>query len=181
MTGCRKYFALLALALPGFCYAAKPYYGAKLSLPVVTTEPTPMHGAQLMVNYDPQRFQWRKFNIYFDAGYTHFYVEHARANKRINIISAAPVIRYTFNKHGPILPYFEISIGLSYMDRTRFDNRNLGMHFAFQDRFGFGAFFGRREMLSLGIHFLHYSNAHLSAHNAGITVPATFDIGFRFS
>ena len=90
------------------------------------------------------------------------------------------MIRYTFKRHGPALPYLELSIGLAYLNHTRFDDRNLGMHFSFQDRMGVGAFLGKSEQLSIGVHAVHYSNAHLASNNSGITIPLTLDIGYRF-
>ncbi len=92
----------------------------------------------------------------------------------------APVVRYTFRRRGPVLPFLELSIGLSYLNRTRLEDRNLGIHFAFQDRMGIGALFGKSEKLSLGIHALHYSNAHLANQNSGLTVPLMLDVGYRF-
>jgi lipid A 3-O-deacylase len=67
------------------------------------------------------------------------------------------------------------------LNHTRLDDRNLGIHFAFQDRFGIGAFLGASDNISLGVHAVHYSNAHLSIHNSGITIPLVLDIGYRFS
>ena len=159
---------------------ASPHVGMNISLPVITKEPTSLHGFQVMFNYDPDRFKWRKFNIYFDAGFSQFWVNNTPYYTTISIYSAAPVIRYTFRKRGPILPYLELSIGLSYLNHTHLDGRNLGIHFAFQDRMGVGILWGQREQISTGIHFVHYSNAHFAEHNAGITVPMMLDIGYRF-
>jgi hypothetical protein len=46
---------------------------------------------------------------------------------------------------------------------------------------GIGALLGTSENLSLGVHAVHYSNSHLSAHNSGISVPMMLDIGYRFN
>jgi len=156
----------------------KPYYGVTASYAAISSEPSDLHGYQLMLNYDPQRFKWRQFNIYFDGGVSHFYTNPP--NSTINIYSAAPVIRYTFKKHGLIHPYLELSIGVAYMNQTRLSNRNLGMHFAFQDRMGIGTFLGTSEQVTLGVHALHYSNAHLARNNSGISVPLVLDVGYRF-
>lgn len=172
-------FILLVLLLPRLCIAA-PYYGATLSYAAITKEPPSLHGYQLMLNYDPQRFKWRQFNVYFDGGFSHFWITSTPYYTNLNIYSVAPVIRYTFKRRGPLLPYLELSIGLSYLNHTRLDNRNLGIHFAFQDRMGIGAFLGASDQVSIGLHAVHYSNAHLSEHNSGITVPLVLDIGYRF-
>lgn len=174
----RKLIPVLFLLLPAVS-CAQSFYGAKVSIPLTSSEPSNAHGYQFMLEYDPQCFKWRRFNVYFDGGISHFWVSDPH-NSTINIYSAAPVVRYTFKRRGPVLPYLELSIGLSYLNHTRLDNRNLGIHFAFQDRMGIGALIGQAERLSVGIHALHYSNAHLSGHNQGITFPLVLDVGYRF-
>jgi hypothetical protein len=180
MTGLRKLLTSALLLLPGFCPAI-PYYGANISLPVISKEPDSLTGYQLMLNYDPQRFQWRQFNVYFDGGFSHFSQNRTPHHTAISIFSIAPVVRYTFRKRGPVLPYLELSVGIAYLNQTRIENRNLGIHFAFQDRVGIGALLGGSEKVSLGVHVLHYSNSHLSAHNSGISIPLVFDVGYRFN
>lgn len=159
--------------------ASPPYYGAMASYAAIAHEPSSMHGYQLMLNYDPQRYQWRRFNVYFDGGFSHF-AASSPYYSTLNIYSAAPVVRYSFRKRGPVQPFLELSIGLSYLNHTRIENRNLGIHFAFQDRVGIGALLGASEKLALGMHAVHYSNAHLSKHNSGITIPLVLDVGYRF-
>lgn len=175
-----KYLLPTLLLISAICYA-EPHYGATFSVPVVSKEPSQLHGFQLMFNYDPQRYQWRQFNVYVDGGFSRFYQNQTTYNSSINIYSIAPVVRYTFKKHGPVHPYLELSVGVAYMNQTRIENRNLGIHFAFQDRMGIGALLGGSERLSLGAHVLHYSNSHLSSRNSGISIPVVFDIGYRFS
>ncbi len=176
----KQVIAVLFLSLPGLGFAT-PYYGAVFSYALIPKEPADLHGFQLMVNYDPERFQWRKFNIYFDAGYSHFWDHKECRNHVINIYSIAPVIRYTFKQRRLVLPYLELSIGVGYMDQTRIQSRNLGIHFTFQDRIGIGAFFGNNQQFSLGVHAVHYSNAHISNHNSGLSVPVELDLGYRFT
>ena len=168
---------LLSLCFPQLCAAT--YYGGTFSTTLIGSEPPSLRGYQFMLNYDPERFQWRQFNVYFDGGFSHFTANSAY-HSTVNICSVAPVIRYTFKRRGPFLPYLELSIGLAYLNRTRFEDRNLGIHFTFQDRIGIGAFLGKAERFTLGAHVLHYSNAHLSAHNSGITAPLVLDVGYRF-
>jgi hypothetical protein len=171
---------LFLVLFPLITSASPPYYGALFSYVAIPKEPTYLHGYQLMLNYDPQKFKWRKFNIYFDGGFSHFWVTNTPYYTTVNAYSIAPVIRYTFNKHGPVLPFLELSIGLAYLNHTRLDDRNLGMHFSFQDRAGIGALLGN-EKLSIGIQAEHYSNAHLAGHNSGITAPLVLNIGYRFA
>jgi hypothetical protein len=167
-------------SLPLLAFSA-PYYAGTFSYAAHSSEPENLHGYQFMLSYDPQRFQWRQFNIYFDGGFSHFWQNNTPYNSVVNIYSAAPVVRYTFKKHGPIHPYLELSIGVAYLNHTRIENRNLGMHFTFQDRMGIGTLLGASERVSLGVHAVHYSNAHLSEHNSGMTVPVVLDVGYRFN
>jgi lipid A 3-O-deacylase len=166
------------LCLPCLCLASS--YGATFSYAAVPKEPPQLRGYQLMLNYDPDRFHWRQFNLYFDGGFSHFGVPNTPYYTTINIYSIAPVVRYTFKRRGPVLPFLEFSIGLAYLNHTHLEDRNLGIHFAFQDRMGIGAFLGKSENLTLGIHAVHYSNAHLSSNNSGITIPLVLDVGYRF-
>lgn len=172
-----SFFLLLGLiSTASHAYAR---VGGTVSLPLASKEPTNLHGYQLMLNYDPDRFKWRQFNLYFDGGFSRFWVNQAH-NSSINIYSMAPVVRYNFRREGLVQPFLEFSIGLSYLNQTRIDSRNLGIHFAFQDRLGIGALLGKAENFSFGVHAVHYSNAHLSSHNSGITVPLVLDLGYRF-
>lgn len=179
VTECLKLFTALLFLLSSTALAT-PYYGATFSYPLWAKEPSDLRGFQLMLSYDPQSIQWQHFNVYFDGGFSRFWVTSTPYYHSLNIYSAAPVVRYTFNKHGPFLPYLEFSIGVAYLTRTHIDSRNLGMHFSFQDRLGVGALLGASEQFSIGLHAVHYSNGRLCAHNSGITVPVMLDIGYRF-
>ena len=154
-------------------------YGATLSLPLVAKEPTPINGFQFMLNYNPRYAAWHHLTLYFDGGFSHL-TTNTVTYSTINIYSAAPVVRYAFKRRGTLLPYLDLSIGLAYLNHTHLDHRNLGIHMAFQDRIGIGALFGRNECFALGIHALHYSNAHLSSHNSGISAPLVLDLGYQF-
>lgn len=175
-----KHLLCALLLLPSISLA-DPHYGAVLSPVLMSKEPYPLHGFQFMLNYDPDRFKWRQFNVYMDGGFSRFYQNQTPYASSINIYSIAPIVRYTFKRHGEFLPYLELSVGFAYMNQTRIENRNLGIHFSFQDRMGIGALLGGQEKFSVGIHAVHYSNSRLSAHNSGITVPLVLDLGYRFS
>jgi hypothetical protein len=180
MTWTKFLSTIVLLLIPCLNFAA-PYYGVNFSLPVVTSEPPSLHGYQLMLNYDPNSIKWRQFNIYFDGGFSRLWLNNTPHHQTLNIYSVSPVVRYTFKRHGLILPYLELSIGFSYLNQTRFDDRNFGIHFAFQDRMGLGAHLGQSEQFSVGLHAVHYSNAGLAKHNSGITMPIVLDIGYRFN
>ena len=112
---------VLLLFLPHVSFA-QPYYGANFSYTLLATSPGPLHGYQLMLQYDPQRFRWRGFNLYFDGGFSSFRAPHAAKNREINIYSIAPILRYSFTPRGFFQPYLELSIGLSYLNHTWLEN-----------------------------------------------------------
>lgn len=169
------------LCLSGSAYSSKPFYGATFSYALVASEPEHANAVQFMLKYDPQIFQWRQWDIYFDAGVSRVWTNQSAHNRSLNIYSVAPVFRYIFVQRGPTFPYLELSIGLSYLSRTRIDHRNLGMHFAFQDRIGLGTFIGVKKAFSLGLHAVHYSNASFCSHNSGLTLPLVVDLSYRFN
>lgn len=172
--------SLLMLLFPSLVHAT-PYYGAQFSSILIAKEPEDMRGYQLMLNYDPGNLSWQPFSLYFDAGFSHFWINNQPHHRMINIYSAAPVLRYHLPCAHYLSPYIDFSIGLAYLNRTHLDNRNLGIHFSFQDRIQLGALFGPQERFSIGLSAIHYSNAHLSSHNSGLTALLVFDIGYRIS
>ncbi|HLB43081.1 MAG TPA: acyloxyacyl hydrolase [Gammaproteobacteria bacterium] len=157
----------------------KSYYGAHLTYAIITKEPPALHGYQFMLSYDPQTIRWKQLNLYFDGGFSHFWITNKPYYTTVNIYSIAPIMRVS-QERGDISSYLDVSIGISYLNHTRLDNRNLGIHFAFQDRIGIGVLLGTSQQLSLGLQAIHYSNAHFSRHNSGITVPLMLDVGYRF-
>lgn len=175
-----KRIACLTLALACTTTFATPYYGGTVSIPLLTKEPQSLRGGQFMLVYDPQRFKWSQFDLYFDGGYSYFNASGTDNYTGLAIYSVAPILRYSFKEHRNSQAFLELSFGLSYLNHTRLENRNLGIHFAFQDRAGFGVRLGNKKQVVLGFHIEHYSNAHLSSHNSGITIPLMLDIGYRF-
>lgn len=175
---------LVVILLPGLgfasSYSTNSYYGMSFSYAFYSKEPTHLNGPQLLLNYHPQRFQWSSFNLYFDGGIAYFWRSNTDQNPNITLLTLAPVIRYNFNQLYTLLPYADLSIGLTYLNHTRIYDRKLGIHFAFQDRAGFGVWLGSKHQYSIGLHIVHYSNARLSTHNSGITIPFMLDVGYRF-
>src|SRR5260221_6987477 len=110
-------FFFICALLPHFTFAA-PYYGATISYALIAKEPPNLKAWQFMLNYDPQRFKWRQFNVYFDGGFSHLWDTKTPYYTTLNIYSIAPVIRYSFKKRGPFQPFLELSIGLSYLNHT---------------------------------------------------------------
>lgn len=170
---------IISLAFPFEAFAWSE--GFNVSIPVVTKDPENLHGGNFGIWYDPETLIWRQFHLFFDVQGAHYWVNGPSTPYHdINIIAVSPVVRYLFKEHFMVVPYFELSIGLSYLSNTRFANTNQGMHFAFQDRGGLGILFGGRQQFGLGAHVVHYSNASLSSHNSGITIPLMVDLSYKF-
>lgn len=153
--------------------------GIFVSIPAISKDPEGLHGYNLGVWYNPETLTWRQFNLYFDLLGARYWVNSGPYSNAY-IVAASPVVRYNFKPPVNIHPYLELSIGFAYISQTRFANSNMGMHFQFQDRAGVGLLFGAKQQISLGIHAVHYSNASLSSHNSGITIPLLIDLGYQF-
>lgn len=181
-------FLAITLGLSSLFFQALPQTaiawneGISISVPVITKDPENLHGISASVWYDPETLVWRQFHLYFDLVGAHYWVSGAdTAYHDINIIAVSPVVRYLFKEHFNVTPYLEFSIGPSYLSNTRFANRNLGMHFSFQDRGGLGITMGKKQQFSLGMHIVHYSNGSLSSNNSGITIPLLLDASYKFA
>lgn len=176
----KKYlFTWISLLCLNSSLALASPYGINASYLLVNKDPNHLHGYRASFLYEPPSWVWEHVHIFFDAGYGHWWLDNQDANNNLSIYSIAPVLRYYF-KNSYVSPFFDISIGLSYLTKTHIDDRNLGMHFAFQDQVGLGISLGQRKNLSMSISVLHYSNGSISAMNAGITVPIMLNISYRF-
>jgi hypothetical protein len=161
-------------------YADGVQFGVILPAVIIGKDPSGLHGYHALAWYQPSSFNWPKVDVYFTAGYGHWWAHGAKQYRSLNIYAIAPVVRYYFTKTTFIDPYAEASIGLSYLTRTHFDDRNLGLHFAFQDELGVGAVLGREKRLNIGLSALHYSNGSMASMNAGITMPVMLNVGYKF-
>ena len=173
----RYLIALLIASTPLLSLAGR--FGVGATYPLVFSEPNRANAYQIKLIYDPERFRWRKFNVFFDGGFTHVTDTGAHINRSMNFYSASPVARYTFTYPWPVNPYIDIGIGVSYRDHTRLGGRNMGIHFAFEDRIGAGLIFGRKQEWTLGIQALHFSNCHFASNNAGVTFPVMVTLAYR--
>ncbi len=97
--------------------------------------------------------------------------------KKDNIFAVAisPVFYYQFNPKGYVRPYIEGGIGATYISKTKIDNRNLSIHFQFEDRIGIGVKVGDFDF---HIRYMHYSNANLKKPNNGIDI---YMVGISYS
>ncbi len=83
-------------------------------------------------------------------------------------LALSPVFVYNFkNISNTIQPYVEAGIGLSYLSHTTIQTRNMGTHFQFEDRIGFGI---KTNSNDLNIKYMHYSNADIGSPNDGIDI-----------
>jgi hypothetical protein len=154
--------------------------GASFSYTIISKDPSHLNAYRAAITYQPPCLIWPKVQIYFDGGFGHWWVTNSRFYRNLNIYSVAPYLRYYLIKKTSFSPYVEASIGLSYLTKTRLEDRNLGIHFAFQDQVGIGTAYGPQQQLYGTLSVVHYSNGSMSSHNAGITVPLMLTMGYRF-
>lgn len=154
--------------------------GITLSYPLITQDPSHVHGGRLSLWLQTLESKEERVHLFIDGSVGYWWVPESYPNKSINIFSIAPLLRYEIVHHPFITPFIDISIGMAYLSRTRFADRNLGMQFAFQDELGIGALLGYTKKIALSLYGLHYSNASLGKMNAGITIPLLFNVGYRF-
>lgn len=134
---------------------------------------------------------WEKYNTILNINFSYAYIKSHKHNdinssNTIQIISVGPDI-YVFPFRAALLQlqtlsniYIEGSIAPSYLTKTVFDNRDLGIHYSFKDTFGLGLKLNHSVLESCGVKITHYSNAHLSNKNRGITLPLLLFVGFKF-
>lgn len=171
---------LVLLLLPFISVAGR--FGVSGTYVIFGKEPLHLKGYQLVLDYDPECLCLGPFEVLFDGGFSHFWNRNKPCYRIVNAYSVAPILRYEFVNHPcNVQPYLDFSIGLTYLNHTHIEKRKLGIHFAFQDRIGLGFLFGSAKKLSVAIQAMHYSNAHLSCHNSGITAPVVLDIGYWFN
>lgn len=177
-------FRLVILLLIGmielFCEVANADTGIALTYPLITKDPSHLKGYRGALWYQPARLTWQHVKIYFDVSFGHWWVTNYSTNNELNIYSIAPTLRYYFIQSTAISPYIDLSIGASYLTRTRIADRNLGIHFSFQDQMGVGATFGKEQRLSVSLSAIHYSNCSMSSTNAGITIPVLINVWYKF-
>ncbi|MDR3491940.1 MAG: acyloxyacyl hydrolase [Gammaproteobacteria bacterium] len=181
-----KLFKRICYSVAGFfllsnlAYATGVQFGVTLPFLIKGKDPEGVHGYRAVLWYQPPKLIWPKFEIYFAGGYGHWWAHGATVYRSLNIYAIAPVLRFYFSKNTYIDPYGEISIGASYLTKTHFSDRNLGIHYSFQDEVGIGAAFGKEKRFYFTLSALHYSNGSMASMNAGITVPLVLNVGYKF-
>lgn len=155
-------------------------FGASFTYPIIAKDPENLHGYKGSVTYQPPSFNWDHVQVYFDAGFGHWFVSGHGPYRSLNIYSVAPYLRYYLIKKPCFSPYVEASLGLAYLSKTHLDEQKLGIHFSFQDMVGIGAAYGADQRLFTTLNVVHYSNGSISKDNSGITIPLMITVGYRF-
>jgi len=171
---------LIGLSLITTAWADKSETGGSFYYSLISQDPDNLHGYRAALWYQPGNLIWKHVRVYFDGGMGYWWIANSNPHHSLYIVSLSPVLRYYYRKRYFLTPFLELSIGLSYLSKTRLATNNLGMHFAFQDRVGIGAAFGDDKRFSLGASAIHYSNASLCKHNSGMTIPLLVTLGYRF-
>lgn len=180
MTRKSFYLFLIAFFLSTSATAQLKNFDVTATFPLVVKDPSNLHGYRFAAGYHPPCLTWKNTQLYFDLGYGYWWVPDATIYSSIHIYTFAPILRTYFHVGPMFSPFFEVSVGLTYLTKTNLVTQKLGMHFCFQDQVGLGVAFGKEQRLAVSLSGLHYSNASLAAHNSGITVPVILNINYRF-
>lgn len=109
---------------------------------------------------------------YWDAAYGYWDGDHGDA---MHSLSFSPVFVYEFTG-GSVTPYIEAGIGVAVFSDTKYEGRDFGSAFNFEDRIGVGIrFAGNQEV---GLRAMHYSNAGIKQPNDGIE---NYSLHYRMS
>lgn len=155
-------------------------FGASIWAPLIGKDPPNINGYRAAINYQPKCSVWKNFSIYYDVGFGHWWVNGGYPNSSVSIVSIAPYFRFYLLRKPYFAPFLEASVGAAYLNKTRFKNYNLGIHYSFQDEVSIGSSFGATQQFYVAFTALHYSNCSMASSNAGITVPLVLNMGYRF-
>lgn len=101
-------------------------------------------------------------------------------NKDLEVFSISPMFVYELGSADNTLqPYIDYSLGLAYVSDTSIADKQLGTHFQFDNRLGFGLRFGSDKRHDLAVNVRHISNAGLDDDNSGFNV-VTASYTYRF-
>lgn len=163
---------------------APTVYGITFPVVLVSDNPPNTHTYRYVVWYHPQKWTWGpngRVNLFIAGSFGHWWCSNQPPYRALNIYAVVPVVRFYFAKMRYFSPYIEASVGPAYLTRTQFGNRNLGMHYSFEDELGIGAVAGKESGFYASLSVVHLSNGALSAHNSGITVPVMLNVGYQFN
>lgn len=100
----------------------------------------------------------------------------------LNAFTTGPMLRWQRQEAFPgthILPYTELGVGLSWLSETEIQGRILSLHFQFEDKFGLGFRFGKKQQYDFAVRAYHYSNCSIKRPNSGVNL-AMASIGVWF-
>lgn len=171
--------ALLSLANASF---ADNHFGIQANyvnphLTRTVPKKTGEYGGQ--IEFMPSDLNWGWVEIYAQGG-AEYLKTSSSGTQSMYTVGAGPMIRFNILPHSAIDPYFVAGAEPSYISKTHFGGRNLGIHFAFRDTLGLGVSFGKDHHYNLGVAFIHYSNASIAKHNSGVSMPLSFSLSYRF-
>lgn len=86
-------------------------------------------------------------------------------DESVEVVAYSPVFVYRWGD-GPVST-IRFGIGAAYLSQTQIGNRRLSTHFQFEDQIGIG---WRWRRHTLGLDYLHYSNAGIEKPNQGIDI-----------
>ncbi|MCS5710120.1 acyloxyacyl hydrolase [Candidatus Berkiella aquae] len=98
----------------------------------------------------------------------------------LNATTTGPMLRW--QRRSPltgmqVIPYTELGVGLSWLSETEIQGRVLSLHFQFEDKFGLGMRFGKKQQYDMAIRAYHYSNASIKRPNSGVNLAmASFGV-----
>jgi hypothetical protein len=146
------------------------------------SDPNGINGFNIAYTMQPDSWQWLNgdLNVFLNFSYGYWHTNDYSSNQSISTFAAAPVIRWYFLNNPTATPFLQGSVGPTYLSKTYFGDRNLGIHFAFEDMAGFGFAFGAQKKVYATLQIVHYSNAGMSDPNSGFTVPFLFTVGMNF-
>lgn len=100
----------------------------------------------------------------------------------LQVFTTGPMFRWQrqtpFLQSG-IIPYVELGVSASWLSKTEIEGRVLSLHFQFEDKFGVGMRFGRKQQYDIGVRAYHYSNCSIKRPNSGVNFVMA-SIGFWF-
>lgn len=94
-------------------------------------------------------------------------------NDQLRAITLGPVFRWQrkdLYSNLAIAPYVELAVGASWLSRRVIGGRRLSLHYQFEDNFGLGARFGKRQQYDITLRGFHYSNASIKRPNSGVNL-----------
>jgi hypothetical protein len=145
------------------------------------SNPIDIDGYNFAYTLQPDSWVWGRFTLGFNFSYGHWHTgAYDGLYSNIDTYAIAPVLRWYFFKNSYVTPFLQGSVGGAYLSNSYFGNRNLGSKLEFQDMGGLGLTFGQRQQFYMTVQSLHYSNANISSHNSGFSVPCLMTLGYNF-